>query len=137
VNQAIPCDRNAEPCASAGINLFLRSERLIMLRSHWFLLPLLLTASMSHAQITILEKLAAEGGIVESTDPALVAEVERKASQIIAENENRRQQSMGASGTQGSGASSGSTHRKMHKRHSEKMQRGMHDGSGTQSPPAR
>jgi hypothetical protein len=108
-----------------------------MLRPHWFFLPLLLLiAGVSHGQ-TILEKLAAEGHIVETTDPELVAQVERKAMEIVAENERRQQQSMGESGTRGSGASSGPAPRKMHKRHSEKMHRDMHEGGGTESPPGK
>ncbi len=90
-----------------------------MLRRRWIFLPLLMLIGAAHGQ-TILQKSAARGDIIESTDPAKVAEVERKAMEIIAAQEKRQSQTMGESGTRGTGAKSGSEDAKPHRGQSNK-----------------
>jgi hypothetical protein len=64
-------------------------------------------------------------GIEESTDPAKVAEVERKAQEIIS---HQQQGASGASDTAGTSASSGKMHKKSHKARTHKMDKGSKAG---------
>ncbi|MDB5840178.1 MAG: hypothetical protein JWQ23_2130 [Herminiimonas sp.] len=108
-----------------------------MNKAYWIALPLLMSASAAFPQ-NIMEKLAAEGGIIESTDPEIVSQVERRAAEVVAAQEGRQQQTYGASGTSGAGASGSAghkprAHKKDAKAHKEKP---MHGSSGTESPAA-
>lgn len=85
-----------------------------MLKPYWIFIPLMLTASAGFSQ-SLLEQAAKEGTVVSSSDPAIVAEVERKAAEIVAARDQGAQQSSGGSADATSGASSESMPAKPHK----------------------
>jgi hypothetical protein len=69
-------------------------------------------------------------GISESTDPAKVAEVERRAQEIMARQESA---TSGASGTSGSSATSESGQKKAHKGGKAKKHKGGKGATSTDS----
>jgi hypothetical protein len=66
-------------------------------------------------------------GIEESTDPAKVADVERRAQEII----SQQRSASGTTGAAGSSASSEPMHKKAHKSRAHKMKKGSKASAGT------
>lgn len=100
-----------------------------MRKAQWIVIPMVVLAGAAFAQSgtssrmgsdrmgsdRMTQRAATDTGVVESTDPARVAEVERKAAEVMAAQEQRTNGSSGAS-AQGTTSSSHPMRRgKMHK----------------------
>jgi hypothetical protein len=111
-------------------NFNIRME-IVMSKANWIFLPLLIVTGTTFAQtLTDLEKAAAEGGIVVTNDPNIAAEVERRAQEIAA---RQQQQTSGASG--GSGAASEPMPSKPHKAGHAKKHHKKHEGETGRAKP--